>query len=250
MILALKLFLTPLLIALATLVGRKWGPAVSGWLIGLPLTSGPVSLILALQYGTDYAVHAAAGTLAGQVSVCLFCLAYSLAAARMKWYASAGLAILAFFGATLFWNQLSLPLIVTFFVALLLINLIFRLIPARKAAIPALPAPKWDLPARMLLATTFVVLITGFSPLLGPQLSGLLSPFPVFGLVLAIFAHRQQGADAATHLLRGVVLGSFGFISFFLIVGLALPVLGIPWTYLLASLAAILLNGILLKLIL
>ncbi len=30
MVFALKLFLTPLLITLATLVGRKWGPSVSG----------------------------------------------------------------------------------------------------------------------------------------------------------------------------------------------------------------------------
>jgi hypothetical protein len=247
MILALKLFLTPILITLATLVGRKWGPAVSGWLIGLPLTSGPVSLILAAQFGTDYALRAAAGTLAGQVSVCLFCLAYSRAAARMKWRASAGLSILAFLGSTFAWNQLSLPLTVTFFIALLLIGLIFRLIPARDIGVTALQAPKWDIPARMLLATSFVVLITGYSPILGPQLSGLLAPFPVFGLVLASFTHHQQGADAAARLLRGVVLGSFGFISFFLVVGLALPTLGIVWTYLLASLAAVSVNGILLK---
>ena len=247
MILALKLFLTPCLITLATLVGRKWGPGVSGWLIGLPLTSGPVSLILAAQYGTDYALRAATGTLAGQVSVCLFCLAYSLAAARMKWQASGGLAILAFIGSTFIWNQFSLPLMITFISALLLIGLIFRLISARETGFTALQAPKWDIPARMLLATAFVVFITGYSPLFGPQLSGLLAPFPIFGLVLATFTHHQQGADAAAKLLRGVVLGSFGFISFFLVVCLALPAVDIVWTYLLASLAAVLVNAILLK---
>ncbi len=182
--------------------------------------------------------------------MCLFCLAYSLAAVRLKWYASAELAILAFFSATVFWNQFILPLMLTFFIALLVISLIFRFIPARKAGIPALSAPKWDIPARMLLATTFVVLITGFSPLLGPQLSSLLAPFPVFGLVLATFTHHQQGAAAAANLLRGVVLGSFGFISFFLVVGLGLPVLSLFWTYLFASLAAVLVNGVLLKIVL
>ncbi|RPI79530.1 MAG: hypothetical protein EHM45_02595 [Desulfobacteraceae bacterium] len=55
MVLVLKLFLTPFLIAAATLTGRRWGPGVSGWLIGFPLTSGPIALILALQQGPDFA---------------------------------------------------------------------------------------------------------------------------------------------------------------------------------------------------
>ena len=44
---ALKLVLTPLLIGMASVAGRRWGPVVSGWLIGLPLTSAPVVLFLA-----------------------------------------------------------------------------------------------------------------------------------------------------------------------------------------------------------
>ena len=35
-VLALKLALTPALIAGASLAGRRWGGAVSGWLVGLP----------------------------------------------------------------------------------------------------------------------------------------------------------------------------------------------------------------------
>ncbi|HLI06681.1 MAG TPA: hypothetical protein VKV40_08945 [Ktedonobacteraceae bacterium] len=31
-----KLLLTPLLIGLVSLAGRRWGPAVSGWIVGLP----------------------------------------------------------------------------------------------------------------------------------------------------------------------------------------------------------------------
>lgn len=49
---ALKLVLTPLLIGMASVAGRRWGPMVSGRLIGLPLTSAPVVLFLALEQGT------------------------------------------------------------------------------------------------------------------------------------------------------------------------------------------------------
>ena len=60
-----KLVLTPALIAAASLAGRRWGHAVSGWLVGLPLTSGPVALFLALERGTTFAADASLGSLAG-----------------------------------------------------------------------------------------------------------------------------------------------------------------------------------------
>ena len=49
LILAFKLFLTPLLIVSVTLAGRRWGTAVSGLLIGLPLVSAPISFIRSLM---------------------------------------------------------------------------------------------------------------------------------------------------------------------------------------------------------
>lgn len=158
------------MITLATLVGRKLGPGVSGWLIGLPLTSGPISLILAVQYGTEYAVRASPGIICGQASVCIFCLVYSLAAYRMKWYTSALIAILSFSAVTFLWNRFSLALAATFVIVLVLIGLIYRLIPSQQAAGTVTHAPKWDIPARMLLGTTFVVLITTHSLRLGPHL--------------------------------------------------------------------------------
>jgi hypothetical protein len=53
--LVLKLVLTPLLIGAASLAGRRWGPAIAGWLVGLPLTSAPVALFLALDLGIGFA---------------------------------------------------------------------------------------------------------------------------------------------------------------------------------------------------
>jgi hypothetical protein len=88
------------------------------------------------------------------------------------------------------------------------------------------------------------LLLTAIASGLGPQLSGLVTPFPIFGSVLAPFAHRQQGAGAATQFLRGLALGMFGFASFFLVVGALLRSAGILWTYLLAALVAVGVNGV------
>jgi hypothetical protein len=54
-ILALKLILAPLIIGSASLAGRRWGPAVSGWIVGMPLTSGPVIFIVAVSHDAAFA---------------------------------------------------------------------------------------------------------------------------------------------------------------------------------------------------
>src|SRR5438132_12176846 len=49
--LLLKVVVTPVLIAIATLAGRRWGDRLSGWQVGLPLTSGPAVLFRCSQPG-------------------------------------------------------------------------------------------------------------------------------------------------------------------------------------------------------
>ena len=243
-LLLLKLLITPLLIGSVTLAGRRWGPAVNGLLVGLPLTSGPISFFLAHQYGLAFAAQAAVGNLAGQVSMCIFCLAYSLFAQKSRWLASAVLAITAFLLTTLLLNHFTWQLLPAFILLLGGIALVVRLIPRYAIARQAADPPVWDLPGRMIAATLFVILLTTFASLLGPQLSGLLAPFPIFGVVFATFTHAQQGARAAANLLRGIVIGSVAYTFFFLIVGALLTSWGITWTYIMALIVALFVGGV------
>src|SRR5256886_16286706 len=80
--LLLKVVLTPALIATATLVGRRWGEAMSGWLVGLPLTSAPVLLFLALGQGTALATTAALPVLLGTIPQATFAVAHARVAVR------------------------------------------------------------------------------------------------------------------------------------------------------------------------
>src|ERR1051326_2747331 len=99
--LILKFILTPTLIGLASLAGRRWGPAVSGWLVGLPLTSGPVVFFLALNHGVTFAAAASIGILTGTVSQAPFCLTDGWLARRAGWALTLGISYLAFAAATL-----------------------------------------------------------------------------------------------------------------------------------------------------
>jgi len=240
----LKLILSPLLIAVVSMAGRKWGSTVSGWFLGFPLTSAPISIVIALQHGPEFAAASAAGLLGGQASVCVFCLVYGYTALRFGWLVSAVAGLAAFFAAIFVLNLLPLTLPLAFGIILATVVIVFRLLPKKGGEFKEVVMPGWDLPLRMLLAAVFVYLVTGFAAALGPQLSGLVAPFPVFGLIMSIFIHKQNGSAAALQHFRSYVSASAGYAFFFLIVGLGLPTLGIGLTYLLATAAIICLNGL------
>jgi len=216
--LILKLVLTPALIGAASLAGRRWGPTVSGWLVGLPLTSGPVVFFLALNHGAAFAAAAAVGTLTGTLAECAFCLPYAWLARRFGWPLALGVGIFGFLAATLALQYLVLPLLLLFLLIIVALTLTLRLMPQGSgAAQKAGPPPRWDIPARMVVATAFVLLLTGAASALGPRLTGLLAPFPLYASILSVFAHRLQGSAAAAGVLRGLLLGLFSFASFFLV---------------------------------
>ena len=241
--LALKLLLTPVLVGAASLAGRRWGSAVGGWLIGIPFTSAPIAFFLALSPGPRFAATAAAGTMAGAMSQAAFCLAYAWSAQRQGWTLCLVVAIAAYVAATVVLNLLFLPPLASFVVVILVLVVSLFLMPGQRARPgPPIEFPRWDIPARMIVATGFVILLTAAAPLLGARLAGLLAPFPLYGSVLAGFAHRIQGGEPAIGVLRGLLLGLFAFASFFLVLALLLPE-GLALAFASAIIAAMLVQG-------
>jgi hypothetical protein len=224
-----KVVVTPVLIGGASLAGRRWGHQVGGWLVGLPLTSGPVAFFLATGQGDRFAAHAAGGMLAGTTSQLVFALAYRYMPGR-GWLAPLLAGCGAFAVATVGFSYLRWPvlpvfgLVITSLVAGYL--LIRRVAPGEATAVQR-PVPRWDIPVRMVVATAVVVAITALAPLIGAHLAGLLSPFPVFGGVLAVFTHHSYGRGAAIAVLDGMVLGWFAPAVFFLVLALVLPSAGL-----------------------
>jgi hypothetical protein len=250
LIIALKLVLTPALIAAATLIGRRFGPSISGWLVGLPFTSGPVSFFLALEQGTSFAAAAAAGSIAGVTASAVFAVAYAATARRFRWPASLAAGSGAF-AATVILLQ-ALPLGTDFPVPLLplyaggvIAAIIGTRVIVRPAALDAAPAPpRWDLPLRMIVATALVIFITGTAPILGPHLSGLLTTYPVYAGVLAVFAHAQRGGAAAAQVVRGLCYGIIAFATFFLAIGALVDRAGVLPAFVAAAAGALLIQGL------
>jgi hypothetical protein len=250
LILALKLVLTPALIGAATLVGRRFGPSISGWLVGLPFTSGPVSLFLALEQGTGFAAAAAAGSIAGVSASAVFAVAYAAMARRFGWPASLTVASLAFAIAVIalraapLGSELPFPLLALYAGGVAAAIAGIRLMPPPRALEQAPEPPRWDLPVRMIVATSLVVVITSAAPLLGPQLSGLLTTYPVYAGVLAVFAHSQRGGAAATQVVRGLCYGILAFATFFLAVGALVDRAGLVPAFAVAVVGAVLVQAL------
>jgi len=245
--LLLKVVVTPVLIAAATLAGRRWGDRLSGWLVGLPLTSGPVVFFLVIDQGSEFATRAALAVLLGTISQAAFALVYARTAARRGWAASALAGGAAFALATIGFQRVSLPPMPAFALVTGSLILAILLMPRSRPPIERAPPSPWDLPLRIVVATALVVSLTGIAPAIGAHLTGLLSPFPVYGGVLAIFAHRQGGGDAANSVLKGLLFGLFAFGSFFVLLAVGLTRLGTGPAFLLATAAALLIQGLTLR---
>ncbi|MFG2865964.1 hypothetical protein [Streptomyces sioyaensis] len=237
-VILLRVALAPLLVLLTTVVQRRWGHAVGGRLTGLPLTSGPIVVVMLVEHGNGFAARTSEGMLLGLVSGCGFCLAYAATARRRGWATSlmAGLSAFAACTVLLWWVRLpalaSVPLVV------LCLSAMLHWWPkgtSRRTAVGAW----WDVPLRMACAGMVVLAITAASDVLGPRLSGLLAPLQVIAAVMAVFTHRAEGGAAAAYFLRGVVQGSFAFAGFFLVLALALPEWGATPALLLACSVAL-----------
>ena len=239
--LVLKLVLTPLLIAAASLAGRRWGPAVGGWFVGLPLTSGPIALFLALDHGAGFAAAAGVGSLTGALAEAGFCLAYA-AAARAGWPVALAAATVAFAALAALVQRMALSPAAAAVCAFAALVIALGLMPRRRAAAAPSPPPAWDLPARMVITTVLVLLITGVAATLGPRLCVVLATFPVYAAILTVFAHRA-GAAAAVQVLRGLLLGLFAFAGFFVVLCAAIEPLGVAAGFVLATAAALAIQG-------
>ncbi len=212
-LLLLKLSITPAVIAVATLVARRFGPAVGGWLIGLPLTNGPVALFLTLEHGPAFTTHVAKGFVAGISGEVAFVLVYFASVRRGRgWLPSLALASVVYVATGLALDAATRSFLLLLAVAVGALVLGLRVLPRRTVA--TRPPGRFELPARMVLATSLVVAVTALASTLGPGPSGVATTFPLMSSLLAVCVHRADGAAAAIAVYRGLLAGLFALMAF------------------------------------
>ncbi len=242
-ILVLKLILAPVIIGSASLAGRRWGAAVSGWLVALPLTSGPVAFFLALSHDRAFVFDSIRGTLSGGFSLIAFSLTYAWVSKKFDWLISILAGFLVFGGMTMFLQGVTIPFIPLFFSVVVVIFIGLWTMPKAQAVELISNPGRWDIPARILIGTSFILLITGIAPYIGSRLTGLLTTIPLYISILTIFSHRQQGHAGAVNVLHGLILGLFSFAGFYLALGLLFEHTSLAVSFGSAILAALVVQG-------
>lgn len=237
--LALKLFLVPAFLLLISLAGRRWGPEVAGWLAGLPVLTGPILFLLALENGPEFAAAAATVSLSAVFGAVAFIVAYARTCARRSPALSllSGLAIWCC--TALLLTRLPLTNLVSLGIALLALVIAPKLFPRIAAPILTAALPKWELPLRMLAGAAVAFAVTTLAAAIGPSWSGMFAVFPVITIVLSVFSHRASGPAFAATLLRAMIWGLYALTSFCLTLAALLPEQGVTVSFASATAVAI-----------
>jgi hypothetical protein len=235
----LQLVVAPALVGASTLAARRWGERIGGLISAFPAIVGPVLLIDAHEHGTAFAAQAANGTLLGLVALSGFAIAYGRTALHAGWRTSLAIGWAAAAGIAAVLGAIDADPLLALVAAALSLVVAYRALPRGGEALPAVPAPRWDLPFRMALTALLVVSLAAAASRLGPVVGGLLAALPALASILAVFTHEQHGAAALTALLRGMLTGMAGFVIFCALVALLVDRAGVAVTFSAAALAAV-----------
>ena len=219
---AIKLLLVPLLLAVVTLAGRRWGQGVAGWLGSFPIVAGPILLILSLEQGAAFGARAAQFALAGIAATMAFFVVYARLAQRGGWASAILGSLLVWLAAVAALMQLPHDLPVAMGVALLSLAVSA---PAMGAAPAPTSAPRphpLELPTRMAAGAALTVTSSALAARFGADASGYAALFPVVGATAAGFNHATAGAASARAFLRGMTRGMWSVAVFCGVLTLAL----------------------------
>ena len=233
----IRLLLAPSLVAIATSVGYRFGPKITGWVAGFPVVAGPILLLFALEQGPLFAARAAESSLLGAVSLSAFCLMYTHVARNYPWPVSLVSGWICFGGLTYLLQHVPSIWWLNAVAALGAIRLAMLLMPEPHSPLLPRTIRQWDIPSRMLATAILVIGLTSAARGAGSRISGLLTPFPIVTSVIAVFAHRDQGYPGAVRTLQGLLASMWAFVVFCTVLNLTLLHWGIAGAFTSAVLA-------------
>ncbi len=239
-VLAAKLLLSPVLIGLASLAGKRWGAHIAGLMGGLPLVGGPIVLALWLLHGQAYATEVSLAAPVGVWASMTYLLTLGFVSARWSWYFAIPFAWICYFISALLIDAAGLSQSLVMGIAILPV-LWFgatRVLPKPSSIPTSMALPRIELFARMIAAALIVWTLATVSSYLGTHLTGVLAGAPVAATVIPAFTMANSGRDALLITLRGFLGGMMGFAVFFLILGHSIDKLG-AWAVLPALLGGV-----------
>lgn len=227
--LALRMGLVALFVVLVALIAERLGPFLGAMVASLPLYTGPVYLLLALEHDADY-IAAATVT---SVAICganpVFVLVYAMLARRHgPWLSlAAGLAAWAACGIYVRARGWSLPEALLFVTPIYLVALYLAQSFTRGVAIRRAARHWTDLAQRALFVAVLTGVVIVASRHVPPEVTGILSVMPILTTSLILVMHPRVGGAATAALLAHTLGGLIGMVIAFAAVSLAVPQIGV-----------------------
>lgn len=211
-----RILLAPLAVVGGTLAQRRFGDAISGLILGLPLTSLPLLWLVAIQHGTAFAASMIGALLVGSIAEAVVLWLH----ARLTLHFSPALALVGAVGAFALAAEAVNLLKLSAVLAGLLTAVGFAAAlywwPVSHSDTPMSPA-RSRLWLRVTLSAVFTVVLVSLAGRLGPVLSGLVDALPAMSLMMAFMTHQDHGSGASTRFLHGVTRGSFSYLAAMLV---------------------------------
>lgn len=223
----LRLALVPAAVWIASVAGRRWGHGFSGYLGGLPMIGGPITIYLAVDHGTTFAARSAAVTLAAILGQGAHLVTFAHVGRRSTWPLALLSGWCAFLAVALTIAHLEPGPLAAAGCALAGLAVAWVVLPRARGSAPPPAIPRAELRLRLVAAFVLAAMILWSARAFGPVASGVLLSMPVTGSIMPPFTLAVYGPDALARLMRGFVLGLAGFAAFFFVVATLLPPLGL-----------------------
>ncbi|HTT59066.1 MAG TPA: hypothetical protein VMF33_03375 [Acidimicrobiales bacterium] len=239
----LRVLLVPLAVVTGTVAQRRFGDAVGGLVIGLPLASLPLLWLIALQHGTGFVASMTSALLVGSVAEAVVLWLYAHFTVRFSPSTALGGALGVFALAACTIDALELSAILAGVVTAVGFALALRWWPETTGAVGG-PTGHSRLWLRVVVATVFTIVIASLAGRLGPVLSGLIDALPATSLMMAFLTHQEHGSHASSHFLYGVTRGSFSYLASMIVLAELLGTRNLPLAFGAAMLVALLVQGL------
>jgi hypothetical protein len=207
----LRILLAPLAVLVGTVAQRRFGHAISGLIVGLPLTSLPLLWLVALQHGTAFASSMTSALLVGSVAEAVVLWLYARLTTHVSPFLALGATLAAFAFVAGAVNFLKLSAILAALITAAGFALALWLWPSNAGGTVS-PSGRSRLWLRLVLSAVFTLVIVALAGRLGPVVSGLVDALPAMSLMMAFMTHQDHGATASSTFLRGVTRGSYSYL--------------------------------------
>jgi len=237
----LKIPVTAAVVIAAARTAERAGPFFGALIACLPVSAGPVYVLLSLQASDGFIAETALESAAMSAGAALFLTAYVVLAPRAGAAATLGSALGAWLVSAVLIRQLQWTAISVAALNVAAYGLAFLVIPRLGHTQPIRRSERrwFDLPLMAAMVGLLVAGVVSLSATLGAALTGIAAVFPVTFSSLGVIVHSRLGGRVAAATMAGAIRAMPGFVLGLLVLQ-ALAVAAGASLAMLAALAAML----------